>query len=95
MVATLTVAGVLGVVVLGAVLWYRHGTGDGDRHERPVLPSQYSSLLHVDRSRYPGLCTNCGTENTPGYNFCSECGETLTGGTNGSPGSDVTHIFRE
>jgi hypothetical protein len=84
--------------VVGAVavlLWRRRRGSEPERTERPVLPSHYSSLLEIDRTRYPGLCSTCGTENTPGYNFCKECGERLPGGNHERTETDVSEIFGE
>jgi RNA polymerase-binding transcription factor DksA len=89
---------VVGFLAIGAVavlLWRRRHASERDRRERPVLPSHYSSLLQIDRSRYPGLCSACGTENTPGYNFCEECGERLPGGSHERTERDVSEIFGE
>lgn len=88
-------AGVASIILCAVVLWYARVTGGPDRPERPVLPAHYSSLLNIDPSRYPGLCSACGTENTPGYNFCKECGERLPGGTERPERRDVAKIFEE
>jgi|AntRauTorcE11898_2_1112593.scaffolds.fasta_scaffold64094_2 RNA polymerase-binding transcription factor DksA len=89
---------VVGILVVGVVavsLWRRRRGSRREPQERPVLPSHYSSLLQIDRSRYPGLCTACGTENTPGYNYCMECGERLPGGSHERTETDVSEIFGE
>jgi len=89
------VAGTLVALVLALLVAKRWRAPRPEPRERPVLPSHYSSLLEVDRTRYPGLCSTCGTENTPGYNYCKECGERLPGGTDRQTDTDVTQIFRE
>jgi len=85
----------IGATVLVAFLVWHHRRTEREPRERPVLPAHYSSLLHFDRSRYPGLCAACGTENTPGYNVCKECGERLPGGTDTRTDMDVSQIFGE
>lgn len=83
------------VVALFVLWWWRRDTTTNESPERPVLPAHYSSLLEWDRSRYPGLCSSCGAENTPGYRFCKECGEPLPTGTQSRSDTDVSQIFKE
>lgn len=85
----------LGVVavLLGAVRLL--GQARAPEPERPVLPSHYSSLLYTDPEYYPGHCTNCGTDNEPGYRFCEACGSQIPTSSNFSSGSDVRQIFNE
>jgi len=85
-------AGAITLVSVG-LLWRRVRTPD--RRDRPVLPARYYSYMYADPTRYPGLCSACGTENTPGYNFCKECGERLPGGTHTRSDIDISQIFRE
>jgi len=85
----------IGAAALVALLAWRRRRTDREPRKRPVLPAHYSSLHHYDRTRYPGLCSACGTENTPGYNFCKECGERLPGGTQSRTDTDVSQIFGE
>ncbi|WP_153553821.1 zinc-ribbon domain-containing protein [Halomicrobium sp. LC1Hm] len=81
--------------LVAVVLWRRRVRRQPQRGGRPVLPAQYSSLLQADHSRYPGLCSSCGTENTAGYDFCRECGKRLPGGTRARTDVDVSDIFGE
>lgn len=86
------VAGLLGAgVFLSRVLAWAVST---DR-ERPVLPSHYSSLLQVDRSRYPGHCPACGTDNEPGYRYCEDCGGEIPTSADFDGSRDVGAIFGE
>ena len=63
--------------------------------ERPVLPSHYSSIFHTDPRYYPGHCTDCGTDNEPGYRFCEACGSQIPTSRPVSSASDVDQIFEK
>lgn len=89
------VAGALAALALALLGRRRWTTRQSKRRERPVLPAHYSTLLQADRTHYPGRCSACGTENTPGYDFCKECGERLSGGTGRQTDTDVSQIFKE
>lgn len=80
-------------VLVGLVRAFHRATTP--ERERPVLPSHYSSLLYTDPAHYPGHCTDCGTDNEPGYRFCEECGSQIPTSSNVSSGSDVRQIFGE
>ena len=86
---------VVGVLIGVALVWVVKRAHERERRERPVLPACYSSLLQADRSHYPGLCPACGTENTPGYAFCKECGGELPDGVRTAERTDTAWIFRE
>ncbi|ACV48877.1 hypothetical protein Hmuk_2772 [Halomicrobium mukohataei DSM 12286] len=81
--------------LVAIVLWRRRARRQPQRGGRPVLPAQYSSLLQADHSRYPELCSSCGTENTAGYDFCQECGDRLPDGTRARTDVDVSDIFEK
>lgn len=84
----------LGVVAIVAGLvgpFHRSATSES---ERPVLPSHYSSLFYTDPARYPGYCTDCATDDEPGYRFCEDCGTQIPPSKDPF-GSDVRQIFEE
>lgn len=44
--------------------------------QRAVLPSHYNVERYMTSAeKVPGLCPNCGANNSPEYKYCSECGE--------------------
>lgn len=90
-VVLLAVSAVLfGLAAALAVVW-DWSTGS-PRHDE-VLPAHYSSLLQFDRTRYPGHCPECGTDNEPGYRYCEQCGGAIPT-TDGPPGdADVAWII--
>ena len=86
---------VLGVVAAVAGLVRLLNRAHESDHERPVLPSHYSSLLYTDRACYPGHCTTCGTDNEPGYRYCEACGGRIPTSSSSSSRSEVRQIFNE
>lgn len=84
--------GVVAVIVGFVRLFAQASTTE---RERPVLPSHYSSLFHTAPQHYPGHCTNCGTDNEPGYRFCEGCGSQIPTTRDFSSSSDVREIFGE